>query len=91
MWLSSSYLSAQQKEIEGPSLKDLNKNQIKAELEKAYDYVFLVTKSFDERNLNYKIDFFAGEKTKRQMFTLINDHMTHHRAQLLVYLRLNNS
>ena len=89
-WISSSYLSKEQKEIERPSLEKLSKDEIKIELEKAYDYVLAVTKSFDETNLNDKVDFFAGEKTKRQMFTLISDHMTHHRAQLLVYLRLNN-
>ena len=90
LWLSSSYLSKEQKEIEGSSLKKMNKQQIKDELSIAFDYVLKITKAFNESHLNEKVDFFAGEKSKRKMFVLINDHITHHRAQLLIYLRLNN-
>ena len=32
--------------------------------------------------------FWAGEKTRRVVFYLLQDHATHHRAQTLVYLRL---
>ena len=32
--------------------------------------------------------FWAGEKSKRVIFHLLQDHATHHRAQTLVYLRL---
>ncbi len=32
--------------------------------------------------------FFAGPMTKRQILTLMNDHLTHHRGQMIVYLRL---
>ena len=34
------------------------------------------------------VGFWAGEKTKRVIFNLLQDHATHHRAQTLVYLRL---
>ena len=33
-------------------------------------------------------DFFAGPRSKRAILNLIQDHATHHRAQILVYLRL---
>ena len=39
---------------------------------------------FDD-TLNYDIHI----RTKRQIFFLLADHITHHRAQLLVYMRLN--
>ena len=32
--------------------------------------------------------FWVGEKSKRVVFHLLQDHATHHRAQTLVYLRL---
>ncbi len=34
------------------------------------------------------VDFFAGPKTKRQLMALMQDHLTHHRGQVIVYLRL---
>ena len=45
-------------------------------------------KNLPEATLNDQVDFLAGPKSKRQILTLMNDHMTHHRGQLLVYLRL---
>ncbi|TNE61082.1 MAG: DinB family protein [Bacteroidetes bacterium] len=33
--------------------------------------------------------FFAGPMTRRQIIALMHDHHTHHRGQLVVYLRLN--
>lgn len=33
-------------------------------------------------------NFFAGPKSRRTIVYLLQDHATHHRAQLLVYLRL---
>lgn len=33
-------------------------------------------------------EFFAGPRSKRAVLNLIQDHATHHRAQILVYLRL---
>lgn len=38
--------------------------------------------------LGEKKDFFAGPMTKRQIIALMHDHHTHHRGQLVVYLRL---
>ena len=35
-----------------------------------------------------KVDFFAGPKTRSQIIQLVDDHHTHHRAQLIIYLRL---
>ncbi|MCC6410101.1 MAG: DinB family protein [Saprospiraceae bacterium] len=41
-------------------------------------------------SLAVKGDFFAGPKSKRQIIMLMHDHMTHHRGQIIVYLRLQN-
>ncbi len=35
------------------------------------------------------VEFFAGPKTKRQIILLLNEHQTHHRGQMIVYLRLH--
>ncbi len=44
--------------------------------------------NFDESKLDELVEFNTGQKTKRQILNLIHDHHTHHRGQLLVYLRL---
>jgi uncharacterized damage-inducible protein DinB len=54
----------------------------------ALENIQRITDNFDPIQLDEIVDFPAGKLTKRQIFTLLNDHHTHHRAQLLVYLRL---
>lgn len=39
-------------------------------------------------SLNNVHDFFAGPLSSRQLINLLHDHHTHHRGQLIVYLRL---
>jgi uncharacterized damage-inducible protein DinB len=39
-------------------------------------------------SLNKVHDFFAGPLSSRQLIHLLHDHHTHHRGQLIVYLRL---
>ena len=43
-----------------------------------------------EKDLDTIVDFFAGPMSKRQILTLLNDHYTHHRGQIIVYLRMND-
>ena len=38
-----------------------------------------------------KLIFFAGPKSKFQILNLLEDHVTHHRGQLIVYLNFKNS
>ncbi|RUA14495.1 MAG: damage-inducible protein DinB [Flavobacteriia bacterium] len=45
--------------------------------------------SFDIKRLDERLDYFGADRTKRQILLLLADHITHHRAQMLVYLRLN--
>ncbi len=52
------------------------------------NYIQTIFNEFKAENLNDLVDFPAGQLTKRQIITLLNDHHTHHRAQLLVYLRI---
>lgn len=45
--------------------------------------------TFDVQKLGDRLDYFGLSRTKRQILMLLADHITHHRAQMLVYLRLN--
>ncbi len=55
----------------------------------AYEYVGESVIELDSTELNKEVDFFAGPKSVRQIINLLDDHSTHHRGQLMVYLRLN--
>jgi uncharacterized damage-inducible protein DinB len=44
---------------------------------------------FDVAHLEDTLDYFGLHRTKRQILLLLSDHITHHRAQMLVALRLN--
>lgn len=87
-WLSSTYFTEtpkKEREID----QQLSKAEIIAELEKAFDATYEIINKTDPKTLNDKVDFFAGPKTKYQILNLIQDHVTHHRGQILVYLNLN--
>ena len=45
-------------------------------------------KNYDQEKLNEKLDYFGADRTKRQILMILADHITHHRAQMLVSLRL---
>lgn len=64
-------------------------SEIKKQISDAYILAMNAHKEMDINRLNDKMDFFAGPKTVRQIIHLMHDHATHHRGQLIVYLRLN--
>jgi len=92
VWLCSDYLTTSipprtRKEIEAYSKK--SKEEVLQVLEESLDYASATLKGFDPKQLNDTVKFFSGPMTKRQIINLMNDHQTHHRAQAIVYLRLN--
>ena len=88
-WLSSTYFSNEPKK-EKELNENLSKAAIIAELEKSFDTCYALISKTKSNTLNDKVDFFAGPKTKFQILNLLQDHVTHHRAQILVYLNLND-
>lgn len=88
IWLSSSYLGAPPfgKNVDHPSEK---KEDVIRLLEETFDYAARAVDNFPVSKLDDKVDFFAGPMTKRRVMFLLTDHVTHHRGQLVVYLRLN--
>ncbi len=88
-WLSSAYFGQTSNPItkEDGGLK--KKEAIIAVLNKAYDFALNTLSHVTEKELSDTVSFFAGPMSKLQIINLLNDHQTHHRAQVLVYLRLN--
>lgn len=87
-WLSSTYFTNSPKKEKEVDQK-LSKAEIIAELEKSFDAVYEIINKTDPKKLNENVDFFAGPKTRYQILNLLQDHVTHHRGQILVYLNLN--
>lgn len=89
VWLCSSYLEGEKTTID-PTKTGNSKKEISAMLEKAFGYATQTVSSLTEQDLDVTVDFFAGKMTRRRILLLLTDHVTHHRGQLVVYLRLNN-
>lgn len=87
-WLSTSYFTeTEYKKNKNDSSK--SKAETITELETAFDYVIQIIKKTPDENLKETVEFFAGPKSKLQILNLLQDHVTHHRGQLIVYLNLN--
>ena len=89
VWLSSSYLSTTN--FKGDlKHKDLSKEEILMLLRQATKFAENTVRNLDAKDLDVKVEFFAGPMSKRQILVLMNDHMTHHRGQIIVYVRIND-
>ena len=86
-WLSNTYFSSEKKETAETS-SPKSKSEIIASLKKSFDAVYARVENTPTEDLKTKVEFFAGPKTKYQILNLLQDHVTHHRAQILVYLNL---
>lgn len=89
-WLSSYYLADKEKNpVSEADLKLHQKDSIIAVVNRTYNYALARLKQFPADHLPDTVSFFAGPMSKLQIINLLNDHQTHHRGQLVVYLRLN--
>lgn len=65
-----------------------SKEEMIATMDKTFDKTINLIKKFDTIQLNDEMDYFGLNRSKRQIFLLLADHITHHRGQMLVYIRL---
>ena len=77
-------------ELSKRNLDDLSKKELLAILKEAFSYISVLAENTPEEELNKKVDFFVlnVDMDKAGIFMLIRNHLTHHRAELIVYLRL---
>ena len=85
-WLGANYFNVKDAQA---SILENQKERIKQNIENSFSEIAYVVKQLETKDLVVKIDFFTGKKTKLQMLNLLQDHVTHHRGQLIVYLNLN--
>ena len=67
-----------------------SKKQMIAKIDETFGKTIAFVSNFDINRLEERLDYFGLDRTKRQVLLLLADHITHHRGQMLVYLRLNN-
>jgi uncharacterized damage-inducible protein DinB len=87
-WLSTTYFLGEQ-HAKKEEVKGLSKAQIILNIIASFDAAKARVQKIKDVELSQKVDFFAGPKSKLQILNLMQDHVTHHRAQILVYLNLN--
>ena len=58
-------------------------------IDRTFDKTIEFILNFDLNKLEERLDYFGSDRTKRQVLLLLADHITHHRGQILVYMRLN--
>ncbi|MDO6492871.1 MULTISPECIES: DinB family protein [unclassified Cellulophaga] len=66
-----------------------SKEEMIATISNTFDVTSTFISEFDIKKLDERLDYFGANRTKRQILLLLTDHITHHRAQMLVYMRLN--
>ncbi|MFA9191884.1 DinB family protein [Flavobacterium sp. FZUC8N2.13] len=87
LWLSTTHFSTQkyEKKVFDTSR---SKAQILLDIQTSFDQARAFVQQASEGELSNKVPFFAGPKSKLQILNLMQDHLTHHRAQIIVYLNL---
>ncbi len=66
-----------------------SKKEMIATINKTFDETIKLITQFDTTKFDDELDYLGLNRTKRQIFLLLADHITHHRGQMLVYIRLN--
>ena len=66
-----------------------SKAEMIALINNTFDETIKLIGQFDTAQLDDELDYFGLNRSKRQIFMLLSDHITHHRAQMLVSMRLN--
>lgn len=68
---------------------DKSKEEMIAAINKTFDEAIQLIIQFDVTKLNDELDYLGLNRTKRQILLLLADHISHHRGQMIVSMRLN--
>ncbi len=86
-WLSTSYFSTSEFEKGEKPTAETKEETIEV-LRNAFDETSEKIAATSEESFKETVQFFSGPKSKIQILNLLQDHVTHHRGQLIVYLNL---
>jgi len=86
-WLSNTYFSINEFDRSNKAQPKTKKETIEV-LEFAFQQASHIIATTPEEEFADMVEFFAGPKSKIQILNLLQDHVSHHRGQLIVYLNL---
>ena len=89
VWLSEKYFVDSTFE-KSEKIDPKSKQEVIDALKLAFNYVTEIIKNVPLTDLPTEVKFFAGPKSKLQILNLLQDHVSHHSGQIIVYLNLNN-
>ncbi|MGB3617705.1 MAG: DinB family protein [Catalinimonas sp.] len=87
-WITSKYLREVPFPREEEGWEELSKQETMALLARAFDYVETTARDFPAGQLADSVRFGGVEVNKERLFWVMRDHNTHHRAQCIVFLRM---
>ena len=94
-WIASSFLGHEDPEFAVETFRQTlrtadatDKERVIALTRRGLAFAGAALDRLDPASLDEVQEFFAGPLTRRHLLILLNDHLTHHRAQAIVYLRL---
>lgn len=88
LWLSGAYFNPNQIPVPDRNRSVDSKEALQEALQESFKTVSQLIENTEESALDETVDFFAGPKSRLQILNLLQDHVTHHRGQLIVYLNL---
>jgi uncharacterized damage-inducible protein DinB len=86
-FLMAAPLRGEQREFVGAP-RDLARRDLRKHLEESFAFVAEAFEGVTDEATEQSVDFMGGRQSQGQLCYGILDHVTHHRAQALVYLRL---
>ena len=86
-WLSLSKLRGQDRPTK-PSIDPTDKEAVMAYVAQSFAIADSVLATLTFAELDAQVEWFSGPISKRRIGLLIFDHVTHHRAQAIMYLRV---
>ena len=89
-WLNSTFVANESNPIKDAKLDDLSKNDLIKSLKDVFTYVEKSASVISDKQSKDPVIFAGVIMDKKRIFYLMRDHLTHHRAQCITYLRLNN-
>jgi len=88
-WLNSTYIVDEESPLEGDDFDYLPKEEVIELLENAFKYVSQTINGMTDEEVAQRVSFGGENVDKERILYLMRDHMTHHRAQVVIYMRLN--
>ncbi len=89
MWLSTDYLKGEDHNFDLKN-SDYSKQEVIEILSKTFELSTQAVEKLEIERMTEVVDFFAGPMEIQQIMILMNDHMTNHRGQILMYMRIND-